>query len=143
MLYFELFDKSVKYRAKIFAKLYDKLFILFKFEKNFFVKHGLETHWNEKGVKVIKAEYATDHHCLYSKRWHDNTMLAEEIKYLDDRGRMNVKRWDRKGELLVEGVFLEDGVTYIYREKKEESESILEKKGMWDGKGIKWEEVTT
>ena len=34
-----------KYRAKIFAKLYDKLFILFKFEKKFFVEHGLETHW--------------------------------------------------------------------------------------------------
>ena len=34
-----------KYRAKIFAELYDKLFILFKFEKKFFVEHGLETHW--------------------------------------------------------------------------------------------------
>ena len=34
-----------RYRAKIFAKLYDKLFILFKFEKKFFVEHGLETHW--------------------------------------------------------------------------------------------------
>lgn len=34
-----------KYRAKIFANLYDQLFVLFKFEKKYFLEHGLETFW--------------------------------------------------------------------------------------------------
>tara|TARA_B100000963_G_scaffold340058_1_gene338320 strand:- start:260 stop:1345 length:1086 start_codon:yes stop_codon:yes gene_type:complete len=34
-----------KYRAKIFANLYDKLFVLFKFEKKYFVEHKLKTFW--------------------------------------------------------------------------------------------------
>ena len=34
-----------KYRAKIFANLYDKLFVLFKFERKYFVEHGLKTFW--------------------------------------------------------------------------------------------------
>ncbi len=34
-----------KYRAKIFANLYDQLFVLFKFEKKYFVEHGLKTSW--------------------------------------------------------------------------------------------------
>jgi len=34
-----------KYRAKIFANLYDQLFVLFKFEKKYFIEYGLKTHW--------------------------------------------------------------------------------------------------
>ena len=34
-----------RYRAKIFANLYDQLFVLFKFEKKYFVEHGLKTFW--------------------------------------------------------------------------------------------------
>ena len=32
-----------KYRAKIFANLYDQLFVLFKFEKKYFDEYGLNT----------------------------------------------------------------------------------------------------
>ena len=32
-----------KYRAKIFANLYDQLFVLFKFEKKYFDEYGLKT----------------------------------------------------------------------------------------------------
>ena len=32
-----------KYRAKIFANLYDQLFVLFKFEKKYFDEYGLHT----------------------------------------------------------------------------------------------------
>ena len=31
------------YRAKLFADLYDKLFVLFEFEKKYFLKHNLNT----------------------------------------------------------------------------------------------------
>ncbi len=34
-----------KYRAKIFSKLYDKLFTLFKFENKYFIDCGLKTKW--------------------------------------------------------------------------------------------------
>ena len=34
-----------KYRAKIFANLYDQLFVLFKFEKKYFDEYGLKTTW--------------------------------------------------------------------------------------------------
>ena len=34
-----------KYRAKIFANLYDQLFVVFKFEKKYFLEHGLDTFW--------------------------------------------------------------------------------------------------
>ena len=34
-----------KYRAKLFSRLYDKMFTLFKFENKYFVEHNLESHY--------------------------------------------------------------------------------------------------
>ncbi len=49
-----------KYRAKLFSKLYDKMFTLFKFENKYFVKHNLETHFVGHQIffdkKVLKKE---------------------------------------------------------------------------------------
>ena len=44
-----------KYRAKIFAKLYDQLFVLFKFEKKYFIEHGLKTSWVGHQIFFNKA----------------------------------------------------------------------------------------
>ena len=44
-----------KYRAKIFANLYDKLFVLFKFERKYFVEHGLKTFWVGHQIFFDKA----------------------------------------------------------------------------------------
>jgi len=45
-----------KYRAKIFANLYDQLFVLFKFEKKYFDEYGLKTSWIGHQIFFDKAK---------------------------------------------------------------------------------------